>query len=142
MGKPFDPIDQSVPCPEMGEGVVMRFTFSDLRKIEAHGNLSLALVSDTVREVMSGWSWVTFMLAKKDIAFAVPVFDLGLKRDGAPAAIDWDAASGFSFIELCAKAEIALLAALHGKTIDEARAEAERVQKEAQNPQTAQAGAS
>jgi hypothetical protein len=143
--KGFDPLDQSVPCPEFGEGAVMRFTFADLRLVEAHCNRSLALASENIREMMPVWTWVAFQLSRRDIDFAVPIFKLGLKKAGGMERLDvnWEDPPRFSVIELCAKAEIAILASLHGKTIEEAQAEAEKARAQAEgNPQNAQGEAS
>jgi hypothetical protein len=130
----FDLIDQSVPAPEFGVGVVFRFTFSDLRKLEMHARQSLASVSDTIREVMPEWSWISFMLSKKDMEFSLRVFDLALKKDDKPFVVDWENPPMFSFIEACAKAEIAMLASLHGMTIEEARKKAEEVRDKPMDP--------
>jgi hypothetical protein len=140
--KGFDPFDQSVPCPDFGQGAVMRFTFGDLRKVETHGSLALALASDTVREVMPIWSWITFQLANRSVEFSTEIFKIGLKKAGGkePIEIDWEDPPRFNFVELCSKAEIAILASLHGQTIEEAQAEAKKARERVEgNPPTAQA---
>jgi hypothetical protein len=151
MTKPFDTFDQSVPAPEFGVGVGIRFTHSDLRAIEKFADAEFGkVVTSQNLDLLAGltnWSWLDFALAKVRVDTVEELLTHGLKdSDGATHVIvDWENPPEFSLRKYAEKVALALMASLEGMTVEEVKAkrkEAEAEFKAEQNPPQAQAEAS
>jgi hypothetical protein len=129
----FSPIDQSVPAPEFGAGAVIRFTLSDLERLESWADQSLAVFrSENAGSMIAGltnWMWIDTSLVQSRARQAREILRIALKQDDHKTKLvlpdDVDEWPRHNLFDLCNKLTVALVASLEGLTIEESRTKLE-----------------